>query len=112
MSSTLDQHIQKLKKCEIISEDEVKDLCRMAKEILMEESNIQRVDAPVIVSFYLPRFVETFMASFMTFSSSFKKVETALTKTISFLETSWIEDTTRWRPFCYSWLLKLGTPTE
>lgn len=49
MSSTLDQHIQKLKKCEIISEDEVKDLCRMAKEILMEESNIQRVDAPVIV---------------------------------------------------------------
>ena len=45
----MDQHIQKLKRCEIISEDEVKDLCRMAKEILMEESNIQRVDAPVIV---------------------------------------------------------------
>jgi len=49
MTSTLDSHIQKLKKCEIISEDEVKELCRMAKEILMEESNIQRVDAPVIV---------------------------------------------------------------
>ena len=51
MSSTLDQHIQKLKNCDIITEDEVKDLCRMAKEILMEESNIQRVDAPVIVNF-------------------------------------------------------------
>jgi len=36
-------------KCEIIKESEVKILCQKAMEILMEESNVQRVDAPVTI---------------------------------------------------------------
>jgi serine/threonine-protein phosphatase 4 catalytic subunit len=47
--SDLDRQIEQLKRCEIIKESEVKDLCHRAMEILMEESNVQRVDAPVTI---------------------------------------------------------------
>lgn len=48
--SDLDRKIEQLKRCEPLKESEVKDLCLKAMEILVEESNVQRVDAPVIVS--------------------------------------------------------------
>ncbi|KMR00155.1 serine threonine-protein phosphatase 4 catalytic subunit [Lasius niger] len=48
-SSDLDRQIEQLKKCEIIKEAEVKALCAKAREILIEESNVQRVDSPVTV---------------------------------------------------------------
>lgn len=78
--SDLDRQIEQLRRCEIIKEREVKMLCDKAREILMEESNVQRVDTPVTVSdlsnenirttltnlFSLFRFVETFMDSFGT----------------------------------------------
>jgi len=48
--SDLDRQIEQLKRCEYIKESEVKALCQKAMEILMEESNVQRVDAPVTVS--------------------------------------------------------------
>jgi len=47
--SDLDRQIEQLKQCEIIKESEVKALCAKAREILSEESNIQRVDSPVTV---------------------------------------------------------------
>lgn len=50
MSSDLDKQIEKLKNCEPLEEHEVKSLCLKAMEILVEESNVQRVDAPVTVS--------------------------------------------------------------
>lgn len=46
----LDLWIEQLKKCEYIKEGEVKTLCMKAKEILIDESNVQNVDAPVTVS--------------------------------------------------------------
>jgi hypothetical protein len=49
-ASDLDRQIEQLKKCEIIKESEVKALCAKAREILVEESNVQRVDSPVTVS--------------------------------------------------------------
>lgn len=49
--SDLDRQIEQLRRCEIISESEVKSLCSKAREILIEESNVQRVDAPVTVCF-------------------------------------------------------------
>lgn len=49
-TSELDRQIEQLKKCEIIKESEVKALCAKAREILIEESNVQRVDSPVTVS--------------------------------------------------------------
>lgn len=48
--SDLDRQIEQLKRCEIIKESEVKALCAKAREILVEESNVQRVDSPVTVS--------------------------------------------------------------
>ena len=41
--------IDKLKKCEILTENEVLDLCDKAKDILSKESNVQ----PVPVSVFL-----------------------------------------------------------
>ena len=49
--SDLDRQIEQLKKCEPLKESEVKALCLKAMEILVEESNVQRVDAPVTVRF-------------------------------------------------------------
>lgn len=48
--SDLDRQIEQLKRCEIIRETEVKALCAKAREILVEEGNVQRVDSPVTVS--------------------------------------------------------------
>jgi serine/threonine-protein phosphatase 4 catalytic subunit len=39
-----------LRRCEYLREDEVKALCLRAREILVDEGNVQRVDAPVTVS--------------------------------------------------------------
>ena len=46
----LDEQIERLKKCEYLKDSEVKALCDRAREILTDESNVQRVDAPVTVS--------------------------------------------------------------
>lgn len=49
----LDKQIEQLKNCEYIKESDVKILCEKAKEILIEESNVQRIEAPVTVKHYL-----------------------------------------------------------
>jgi serine/threonine-protein phosphatase 4 catalytic subunit len=48
-NSDLDRQIEQLKRCEYLKESEVKALCARAREILVDESNVQRVDAPVTV---------------------------------------------------------------
>ena len=50
MMSDLGRQIEQLRRCEVIKESEVKILCAKAREILVEESNVQRVDSPVTVS--------------------------------------------------------------
>ena len=49
--SDLDRQIEALRRCEYLKESEVKAICAKAREILVDESNVQRVDAPVTVSF-------------------------------------------------------------
>ena|SRR6185312_507895 len=44
------RQIEKIRNCELITEGEVRRLCAKAYEILIEESNVQRVDAPVTVN--------------------------------------------------------------
>ena len=51
--SDLDRQIEVLRRCEVIKESEVKALCSKAREILVEESNVQRVDSPVTVSYLI-----------------------------------------------------------
>lgn len=48
-----DRQIEKLRRCELITEAEVKTLCAKAREILVEESNVQQVDSPVTVRNFL-----------------------------------------------------------
>ena len=45
------RQIAQLRRCEVIKESEVKALCAKAREILVEESNVQRVDSPVTVRY-------------------------------------------------------------
>jgi len=47
--SDLDRQIEQLRRCEYIKESEVKDLSEKAKEILIEEANVQRVEAPITI---------------------------------------------------------------
>jgi Calcineurin-like phosphoesterase len=47
--SDLDEQIERLKRCDYLKESEVKQLCQKAREILVDESNVQRVDAPVTI---------------------------------------------------------------
>lgn len=56
-NSCLDEQIERLKRCEYLREGEVKALCLRAREILVDESNVQRVDAPVTVSSKMDSFV-------------------------------------------------------
>lgn len=65
MGSDLDRQIQTLLQCKIITEAEVKDLCLKAREILVEESNVQRVDAPVTVRFPSYPSLSLFIAVFL-----------------------------------------------
>ena len=46
-SSSLDSQIERLKRCEYLRENEVKALYLRAREILVDEGNVQRVDAPI-----------------------------------------------------------------
>lgn len=48
-TADLDEQIERLRKCEYLKEQEVKVLCDRAREILSEESNVQRVDSPVTI---------------------------------------------------------------
>ncbi|KAL7448258.1 hypothetical protein ACHAWC_000968 [Mediolabrus comicus] len=47
--TSLDSQIERLKRCEYLRENEVKALCLRAREILVDEGNVQRVDAPVTI---------------------------------------------------------------
>lgn len=49
-NSDLDRQIGLLKSCECIKESEVRDLCNMARDILLNESNIQNISSPITVS--------------------------------------------------------------
>ena len=49
MGSDIDKWIAQLKQCDPISETDVKLLCHMALDVLVEESNVQQVSAPVTI---------------------------------------------------------------
>jgi len=49
MTSNLDSIIEKLWKCELVSENDVRMICGKCREILIQEGNVQRVDLPVTI---------------------------------------------------------------
>eukprot|EP01147_Barroeca_monosierra_P000704 gene704-4002_t len=49
LHSDLDRQIDKLRRCELITEDEVHMLCIMARDVLMEEGNVHCVSSPVTI---------------------------------------------------------------
>ncbi len=71
-NTELDKHIETLKKCEYISDQNaVKRLCDKAKELLSQEENVVYLDIPItvrkkiIVRINIFRFVVIFMENFM-----------------------------------------------
>ena len=48
-TSDLDDQIARLRRCEFLKESEVKILCQKAREILIDESNVQCLKAPVTI---------------------------------------------------------------
>lgn len=66
--SDLDRQIEQLKRCEIIKENEVKVLCAKAREILVEEGNVQRIDSPVTVNFVIYLYLKHHASSAFTSS--------------------------------------------
>jgi len=49
-TAELDRWIAKLQQCEYLSEAEVRVLCAKAREILVEEANVQVVEAPITIA--------------------------------------------------------------
>ncbi len=47
--SDLDQAIAQLRACRLIPEEQVRELCHKARELLIEEGNVVQVTAPVTV---------------------------------------------------------------
>jgi len=48
-TQNLDNWITSLKECKYLAENDMKDLCEMVKELLLEESNVQPVSSPVTI---------------------------------------------------------------
>ncbi|CAI2375300.1 unnamed protein product [Moneuplotes crassus] len=48
-TSDLDRQIQQLKECKTLTESEVRELCNQARDIFIEECNVQDVQAPVTI---------------------------------------------------------------
>lgn len=51
--SDLDGQLKQLWQCKPLKESQVRELCNKAKELLIEESNIQNISAPITVSYFL-----------------------------------------------------------
>mmetsp|Transcript_16696 Transcript_16696/g.19340 ORF Transcript_16696/g.19340 Transcript_16696/m.19340 type:complete len:261 (-) Transcript_16696:164-946(-) len=49
MTTELDRQIEQLKECKILTENEVRDLCNKARDIFMEEANVQDIKTPVTI---------------------------------------------------------------
>lgn len=64
----MSRQIAQLIRCETITEEEVKRLCIKAREILIEEANVQVVDSPVTVRVFCPRI--SFSPLIITYMSS------------------------------------------
>jgi serine/threonine-protein phosphatase 4 catalytic subunit len=47
--SDLDRQISMLMQCQYLKEAEVRQLCERAREILVDEANVQQVSSPVTV---------------------------------------------------------------
>jgi serine/threonine-protein phosphatase 4 catalytic subunit len=45
----LDKLLEEVKECRTIAEQDVQEMCLLAQELLIEESNIQKIDAPVVI---------------------------------------------------------------
>jgi len=51
--SDIDKILEQLRGGELLRENEIKLLCAKAREIFIEESNVQRIDSPVTVELFV-----------------------------------------------------------
>lgn len=50
--TNLDRQITQLKECKTLTENEVKVLCNKARDIFIEEANVQDLTAPITVRIF------------------------------------------------------------
>jgi len=84
-TTSLDQWIAKLKECNYLPEQDIKQLCEMVKELLLEESNVQPVSSPVTICGDIHGQFYDLLELFL------KQVENYPKRTIYLWEIMWIE---------------------
>lgn len=94
----IDQCIADLLEAKCLHEKDLRIICEKAKEILLEESNVQPVSSPVTVCGDVHGQFYDVLELFRTGNSIFTQEETLLSLAISSSETSLIEGITQWKP--------------
>lgn len=108
----IDQCIADLLDAKCLHEKDLRHLCEKAKEILLEESNVQPVRSPVTVCGDVHGQFYDVLELFRTGTTCPTQEETSSRAATSSLGTSWTEATTRWRPSSTCCASRSSTPTE
>ncbi len=103
------RYLETLRRGDFLTEEKVLNLCNKAKEILIEESNVQRVDTPVTVKRVLIEFlilffcscVGIFTDSFTIFWNCFGSAGNVQMLITCSWEILWIVVSTVLRPYYY-----------
>jgi hypothetical protein len=97
-SLNLDECIEKLKRRELLREEILEAICELVKEVLMRESNVVHVRAPITVvgdihgSFPLRKKTDLFLDNFMIYWKFSELGGQSQKRITCFWEIMWIED--------------------
>lgn len=94
----IDQCIADLLETKCLNEKDLRILCEKAKEILLEESNVQPVSSPVTVCGDIHGQFYDVLELFRTGKPKIMQEERLIRLATSSSETSWIEDITPSKP--------------
>lgn len=94
----IDQCIADLLEAKCLHEKDLRHLCEKAKEIFLEESNVQPVRSPVTVCGDVHGQFYDVLELFRTGKPADTQEETSTKPATSSSETSLTEATTRWKP--------------
>lgn len=107
----IDQCIADLLEAKCLHEKDLRIICEKAKEIFLEESNVQPVSSPVTVCGDVHGQFYDVLELFRTGILALTQVATSVRAATSSLVTSWIGGITRWRPLSTCCASRSSTPT-
>lgn len=94
----IDQCIADLLEAKCLHEKDLRQLCEKAKEIFLEESNVQPVRSPVTVCGDVHGQFYDVLELFKTGICGVRQAGRSTRRATSSSGTSWTAGTTRWRP--------------